>query len=207
MRIRVAIIEDDSGIRDSLSGLLKLAPDLKCTGAFSNVETALKMLPLDWPDIVLMDINLPKMSGIEGAAKLKVMRPALQILMLTAYADNDKIFESLKAGASGYLLKHTPPAELIAAIHEVQKGGSPLSGAIARKVVRHFQQTPAPETESLSEREEEVLSLLAKGHQTREIAEMLGITFETVRTHLRRIYDKLHVNSRTEALLKYLGRS
>src|SRR5688572_24282380 len=135
MRIRVAIVEDDTGIRESLNGLLNLAGDFKCIGAFSNVETALKMLPMDWPDVVLMDINLPKMSGIEGVAKLKTLRPALQVLMLTAYADNDKIFESLKAGANGYLLKHTPPAEILAAIKEVQSGGSPLSGAIARKVV------------------------------------------------------------------------
>ena len=206
MRIQVSIVEDDTGIRESLTALLNLSSDFKCVGAFPNVETALKMLPLDWPDVVLMDINLPKMSGIEGVAKLKAMRPALQVVMLTSYADNEKIFESLKAGANGYLLKHTQPAEILAAIKEVRNGGSPLSGAIARRVIQHFQQPPCPEAETLTPREQEILDLLAKGDSTREIAEKLGISFETVRAHLRKIYEKLHVNSRSEALLKYLRR-
>ncbi len=206
MPIKVAIIEDDEGIRKSLSSLLNKTEGLRCVSDFSNVEAALKNLPRAWPDVLLMDINLPRISGIDGAAKLKALRPALQILMLTVYADNRKIFQSLKAGASGYLLKQTPRSEILQAIVDVHRGGAPMSGPIARRLVEHFQKRVpnAAEAENLSKRESEILDYLAQGYHNKEIAEMLDISFETVRTHLRKIYEKLHVSSRTEAVIKYL---
>ena len=205
--IKVAIIEDDTGIRESLAVLVNMGSGFRCLNTFSNVEAALKALPGSWPDVLLMDINLPRMDGIEGVSKLKAMRPQLQVLMLTVYADTEKIFDSLKAGASGYLLKQTSPAEILEAIQEVHSGGSPMSSTIARKVVRHFQQQPVlNEAENLSKRELEILEHLAKGFQNKQIAQALGIEFETVRSHLRRIYEKLHVNSRTEAVIKFLKR-
>lgn len=207
MPVRVSIVEDDAGIRESLAIVINGSDGFRCLSTFPNAELAAADLPQNWPDVVLMDINLPRMSGIDCVAKLKAMRPALQVIMLTVYADNEKIFRSLQAGASGYLLKQTPPAEILSAISEVLRGGSPMSSAIARKVVMHFQQTPpASPAEGLSRREQEILDLLARGDHNKQIADKLGITFETVRTHLRNIYEKLHVNSRTEAVLKYLGR-
>ncbi len=207
MPIRVAIVEDDAGIRQSLTALLRCAENLEFVDSFSTVEAALQTLPQDWPDVLLMDINLPRMSGIQGVAKIKALRPSLLVVMLTVYADNEKIFESLKAGANGYLLKQTPPEEILEAIADVHAGGSPMSSPIARKVVDHFQrQASCPETETLSKRELEILNYLAEGCHNKEIAQKLGIAYETVRTHLCRIYEKLHVNSRTEAVLKYLGK-
>jgi DNA-binding NarL/FixJ family response regulator len=205
MSIKVSIVEDDAGIRESLAILINGAQGFRCGTTFANAEVALKQLPLDWPDVVLMDINLPKMSGIELVAKLKVLRPTLQVLMLTVYADNEKIFKSLKAGASGYLLKQTPPNEILDAINDVNRGGSPMSNSIARQVVLYFQQRPpANETENLSRRELEILGHLAKGYQYKEIADILTLSVLTVRAHIRNIYEKLHVHSRTEAVVKYL---
>jgi DNA-binding NarL/FixJ family response regulator len=206
-RIKVAIVEDDDGIRSSLTALIKTAEQFQFLNSYPDVESALKDLPRNWPEVLLMDINLPRLSGIEGVAKIKALRPSLMVIMLTVYADNEKIFQSLKAGANGYLLKQTPPEEILEAIADVHRGGSPMSSPIARKVVDHFQrQAACPEAENLSKRELEILNYLAEGCHNKEIAQKLGISYETVRTHLSRIYEKLHVNSRTEAVLKYLKR-
>jgi DNA-binding NarL/FixJ family response regulator len=206
MPIKVSIVEDDARVREGLSFLLEGSAGFACASLFSNAEAALKQLPQQWPDVVLMDINLPKMSGIECVLKLKALNPSLQIVMLTSSEDEDTIFNSLKSGASGYLVKQTPPTEILEAIEDVHKGGSPMSRSIARKVVRHFQQEqPRNETESLSKRELEILTYLTKGLQYKEIADTLDISIGTVRTHLRSIYEKLHVRSRTEAVVKFLG--
>lgn len=203
---KVAIIEDDSGLRESLAILINGSGGFHCTGTYSTAEAALKNLPCDWPDVVLMDINLPQMSGIECVAKLKEIRPALQVIMLTVYVDNEKIFRSLQAGASGYLIKQTAPAELLAAIADVQRGGAPMTNSIARRVVQYFQQRkPVNESENLTQREHEILDLIAQGHRDKEIADKLSLSVRTVGTHVRNIYDKLHVRSRTEAVLKFLG--
>ena len=208
-QIKVAIVEDDAGVRESMSVLINGTAGFRCINTFPNAEVALKKLPLEWPDVVLMDINLPEISGIECVSRLKAIRPSLQILMLTVYMENEKIFKSLMAGASGYLIKQTPPAQILDAIAEVHRGGSPMSSHIARKVVQFVQQQGASteETANLSKREHEILTQLAKGYQYKEIADMLGISVLTVRNHLRNIYEKLHVRSRTEAVVKFLGKA
>ncbi|HZV35935.1 MAG TPA: response regulator transcription factor [Verrucomicrobiae bacterium] len=205
---RVAIIEDDSGVRESLAVLINGAAGFRCAGAYPNAETALKQLPESWPDIALMDINLPQMSGIDCVAKLKSLRPELRVLMLTVHVDSELIFKSLKAGADGYLIKQTTPSEILDALADVLRGGAPMTNTIARKVVLFFQQQGAvdDETASLTKREHEILTQLAKGYQYKEIADSLGITLLTVRTHIHHIYEKLHVRSRTEAVVKFLGR-
>lgn len=204
--IRVAIVEDHASIREGLIMHLRRAANILFTAAYASGEEALRGLPTDLPDVVLMDINLPGQSGIECVAALKALFPALQVLMLTVYDDSDQIFAALRAGASGYLLKRTPPNELIEAIKEVCRGGSPMSMQIARKVVAHFHQIakPASDIEKLTPREQHILSLLANGSYYKEIAAELGISPNTVRNHLHEIYHKLHVQSRTEAVLKYL---
>jgi DNA-binding NarL/FixJ family response regulator len=205
--IKVAVVEDDKRLREGLVFLLNSTSEFQCVGSYPNAEMALKQLPSDWPDVVLMDINLPNMSGIECVAKLKALRPQLQVVMLTAYVDNEQIFNSLKAGASGYLIKKTPATEILEAVTDAHKGGSPMTSSIARKVVEFFRQAPPEkETEDLSKRELEILDLLAKGYRYKEIADTLSISFDTVRFHLRNIYEKLHVHSRTEAVVKYLGK-
>ena len=208
MLVRVSIVEDDSGIRESLAILINGAPGLRCVSTFPSAELALKQLPQDWVDVVLMDINLPRMSGIECTLKLKQLNPKLQIIMLTVYEDTEQIFRSLQAGASGYLIKETSPSDILDAIKDVSQGGSPMSSHIARKVVQYFQrERPSQhETENLSARETEILGCLAKGYRYKEIADQLGISVLTVRSHLRRIYEKLHVRSRTEAVVKFLGK-
>jgi DNA-binding NarL/FixJ family response regulator len=208
MSIKVAIVEDSRGTRESLSELLARAPSLRCVGAHPNGEQALKAIPAENPDVVLMDINLPGMSGIECVARLKAQLPKVQVLMLTTYEESDLIFDSLRNGASGYLLKNLPPAELVQAVEQVHAGGAPMSMQIARKVVSHFQRIkqPASEVEQLTHREQEILALLAKGYLYKEIAEALGITLSTVRAHLHTVYEKLHVQSRTQAVVKFLGR-
>lgn len=207
MSIKVAIVEDDAGVREGLANLINGTKNFSLVGAFANAEVALKRLPEAWPDVVLMDINLPNMSGMECVSKLKELRPALQIIMLTVYADSDKIFESLTRGASGYLLKKTTPAKIVEAILDVHSGGSPMSNTIARRVVQHFQKRPATSpTEGLTKRENEILVFLARGQQYKEIADSLSISLETVRVHIRHIYEKLHVHSRTEAVVKFLGK-
>jgi DNA-binding NarL/FixJ family response regulator len=208
MPITVSIVEDSRGTRESLTELLKRSPGLRCVGAYATGEQALRELPDAIPDVVLMDINLPGMSGIECVARLKAKTPQLQVLMLTTYEEGDLIFESLRAGANGYLLKNMPPGELVHAVEQVHAGGSPMSMHIARKVVNHFQQIkkPSSEMEKLTKRELEILALLAKGFLYKEIADQLGISLSTVRAHLHTVYEKLHVQSRTEAVVKYLGK-
>ncbi|MDQ6631328.1 MAG: response regulator transcription factor [Verrucomicrobiota bacterium] len=207
MTTKVAIVEDDSGLRESLAILINGSSGLQCVATYSTAEAALKKLPLDWPDVVLMDINLPQMSGIECVAQLKLLRPSLQIIMLTVYVDNERIFKSLQAGASGYLIKQTAPAELLAAVADVQRGGAPMTNTIARRVVQYFQQRkPSKESENLTSREQEILDLIAQGYRDKEIADKLSVSVRTVGTHIRNIYEKLHVHSRTEAVLKFLNK-
>jgi DNA-binding NarL/FixJ family response regulator len=203
--VKVAIVEDDSGLRQSLIALVEASGRLRCTGAYVNAEAALKQIPADWPDVVLMDVNLPQMSGIECVARLKALRPSLQVLMLTVHLDSDLIFKSLTAGASGYLLKRASPAEILAALEDVHSGGSPMSSAIARKVVDFFQKkAPQREAGTLTAREQQILVELARGYRDKEIGEMLSISVPTVRTHVRNIYEKLHVRSRAEAVARFI---
>jgi len=208
MRIRVSIVEDSRGTRESLTELLDRAPTIRCVGAHPSGEEALQQIPAEAPDVVLMDINLPQMNGIECVAQLKKQQPGLQVLMLTTYEEGDLIFDSLRKGASGYLLKNMPPAELVQAIEQVHAGGAPMSMQIARKVVSHFQQIKKPQSDmdQLTKREHEILALLAKGFLYKEIADQLGVALSTVRAHLHTVYEKLHVQSRTEAVVKFLGR-
>lgn len=207
-QIAVAVVEDAAGTRDSLRTLLERAPGIRCLGGFGTGEEALRALPALLPDVVLMDINLPGMNGIRCVAQLKDKLPKAQFLMLTSYEDSELIFESLRVGASGYLTKNLDPDEIIQAVEQVHAGGSPMSMNIARKVVNHFRQIkqPSSDMEKLTEREQEVLALLAKGFLYKEIAEQLGISLHTVRGHVHLVYEKLHVQSRTEAVLKYLGK-
>ncbi len=207
MPISVAIVEDDAGIREMLTRVVQRAPGLEFVASVENGEEALERLPALAPNVVVMDIQLPGMSGIECTQSLKKSIPQAQVLVFTVFGDSDQVFRALEAGASGYLLKRTARTELVEAIKQVWDGGAPMSGEVARKVVDSFRRpAPAqnPETESLTTREEEVLALLAKGYITKEIADQLAISFDTVRFHLKHIYQKLHVRSRTEALLKYL---
>jgi len=206
--IAVAVVEDAQGTRQSLAALLERTPGLKCVGAFASGEEAARDIPVLLPDVVLMDINLPGMNGIKCVAQLKLALPKTQFLMLTSYEDSELIFESLQVGASGYLMKNQDPAEIVQAVQQVHAGGSPMSMNIARKVVNHFQQIkkPSSDMEQLTAREQEVLALLAKGFLYKEIADQLGISLHTVRGHVHLVYEKLHVQSRTEAVLKYLGK-
>lgn len=204
--ITVAIVEDLDEIRNGLAALINGSPGFRCVGTFPNGSEALSSIPTLKPDVVLMDIDMPSMNGIDCIIALKEQIPHLQISMLTVFEDDEKIFRSLQAGASGYLLKKTVPVKLLEAIEELHSGGSPMSGQIARKVVTAFSRMgeSKKQTENLSPREQEILSYLAKGYRYKEIAAALFISVETVRTHLRNIYEKLHVRSRTEAVLKYL---
>ena len=208
MSIRVSIVEDNNRVRGSLARLITLSDGFKCVSEHSTGEEALAALPASKPDVVLMDINLPGMNGVECVRQLKPSLPDTQVMMLTVYENTDLIFQALSAGATGYLLKQTPPAELLSAVREVHNGGSPMTGHIARKVVASFQQTgsSAREFENLTPREKEVLDHLAKGFLYKEIAEAMNISYDTVHTHIRKIYEKLHVRSRTEAVAKHLGR-
>lgn len=208
MPIKVALVEDNEKIREGLAVLIDGSEGFRCAGAFGSAEEALRRIPAASPDIVLMDIELPRMSGIECTARLRELCPDAQIMILTVYEDDDKVFKSLVAGATGYLLKRTPPAALLESLRVIHEGGSPMSDQIARKVVEAFQQMgkSSAETENLSEREMEILQYLSKGYHDQEIADNFFLSVKTVRTHLRNIYRKLHVRSRTEAVLKYLNR-
>ena len=200
--IRVSIVEDDNRVRDSLARLIDRSPGFTCVSKHPSAEDALRDLPPHHPNVVLMDINLGGMSGVDCVRLLKEVLPETHVMMLTVYENTDHIFSALSAGASGYLLKQTPPDELLAAIQELNRGGSPMSSHIARKVVASFQ-APAPaarETANLSPRANEVLDYLAKGFLYKEIAEALGIGYDTVHTHIRRVYEKLHVRSRAQAV-------
>jgi DNA-binding NarL/FixJ family response regulator len=208
-RIKVSIVEDDRGTRKHLMTILGAAPALKTLNAYESGEDALRGMPDSVPDVVLMDINLPGMNGIQCVGELKTKLPKVQILMLTTYEDSKLIFDSLRAGASGYLLKNMAPQEVVQAVEQVSAGGSPMSMAIARKVVNYFQRMKQVKSELdvLSKREQEILALLAKGFLYKEIGDQLGITTGTVRVHLHTVYEKLHVSSRTEAVVKFLGKN
>jgi DNA-binding NarL/FixJ family response regulator len=205
MSIAVSIVEDDRKTREGLVALLRCASGIRLLGVYPSGEAALTGVPAEKPEVVLMDINLPGMSGIDCIAKLKARMPELRALMLTTYEDSHLIFNSLRAGASGYILKNKSSAELLTAIEQVHEGGAPMSMRIARKVVAFFTQLPGPavESERLSEREAQVLAALAKGLLYKEIGIQLKISENTVRTYIKRIYEKLHVNSRTEAVAKF----
>ncbi len=202
---RVAIVEDNNVIRESLAEFVQRDPECHCVGTYATGGEALRMIPRVAPDIVLMDIQLPDISGIECTAKLKQLLPSVQIIIVTVYEDTDRIFKALRSGACGYLLKRCTPDELLAAIREVRLGGAPMSREVARKVISFFQEPvkAAAEVEELSPREREILELLAHGFANKEIAARLGVSDGTIRWHLRHIYHKLHVRSRTEAALKF----
>ncbi len=203
--IGVAIVEDNAALRRQFAQLLADAPGFRCAGAYPNAEAALAGIAAEPPEVVLMDIQLPGMSGVDCVARLKKSLPEINVVMLTVYDDSELIFRALENGASGYLLKRTPPAELLRSIRDVREGGAPMSGHIARLVVQSFQRRgPSPHAaENLTPREEEVLRLVSQGFINKEIAHDLGIGLETVRQHLKNIYAKLHVRSRTEAAMKY----
>lgn len=203
--IAVSIVEDDAQARKILAGWVSHAPGFRLSGDWGNAEAALEALPGQSPDVVLMDINLPGMSGVDAVKKLKPVLPETQFVMLTVYEDADHIYNALAAGATGYLLKETPRQELLDALRDVHRGGSPMTSNIARKVVQSFGQTRAAahDGEDLSPREQEVLDLLARGYLYKEIAERLNISVPTVNTYVRRMYEKLHVRSRAQAVAKY----
>lgn len=206
--ITVAIVEDDKGIRQSLEWMLKASSEFSCVASCSSAEEALQVLPKAAPEVILMDINLPQLSGIECTSRIKELLPSAQVVMITVYGDTEKVFNALRAGASGYILKRAKPEQILDAIQEVHAGGVPMSSEIARKVLSAFREpTPAPEEEqNLSRREQEVLELLSQGCSNKEIADKLSVSIETVTWHLKHIYSKLHVRSRTQAALKFLSR-
>jgi RNA polymerase sigma factor (sigma-70 family) len=211
MPISVSIVEDNDQLRATLAKVIGRAPGFKFASDYRSAEDALAGLPKVKPDVVLMDINLPGMNGVECVRQLKTLVPATEVMMLTVYEDTENIFNALAAGASGYMLKRTSSKELIEAIHEVKRGGSPMTTHIARKVAQSFQKTSgqqraANELSELSEREQQVLDLLSQGLIYKEIADKLSISYETVHTYIRRIYEKLQVRTRTEAVAKFLQR-
>jgi DNA-binding NarL/FixJ family response regulator len=206
MQVKVAIVDDDEGIRTSLAALIRRAPALKLAGDYPDAETALKEIPRHPPDVVLMDINLPGIKGVECVRQLKSTLPQVQFLMLTVYEDSDSLFNSLKAGASGYLLKRTASARLLEAIRDVHGGGSPMTPQLARRVVQFFSKPAEGELSAsrLTPGEREFLDQLANGYAYKEIADRMKISIDTVRSYVRTVYEKLHVHSRTEAVVKYL---
>jgi DNA-binding NarL/FixJ family response regulator len=203
--ITVSIIDDDPEVRDNIAKYVNTARDMRCISAYQSAAEALKSVPKDQPDVVLMDINMAGMNGIECTRKLKLALPGVNILMLTVFDDSDQIFQALASGANGYLLKRSSPEKLLEAIRDVSQGGSPMSAPIARKVVRSFQVTPprGGEASELSHRELEVLQGLAQGLAYKQIADQLNVSIHTVRNYIRRVYEKLHVHSSGEALAKY----
>jgi DNA-binding NarL/FixJ family response regulator len=205
--IHIALVEDDDEIRANLAYRISDSPSLRLVGSYRDAETALAELPNRKTNVVLMDINLPGMDGVECVRSLKPKMVATQFIMLTVYEDSNRLFKSLMAGASGYLLKRTPPSKLMSAIREAHRGGSPMTPQIARLVVQHFRHTaePSSEIEALTARERDVLDQLSKGFRYKEIVGNLAISEGTLHSHIRNIYDKLHVHSRTEAVVKYLN--
>lgn len=201
MSIRVAIFEDNDDLREGLSHLVKGTPGYECVGAFPNCDTMVEGLSAAEPDVVLMDIGMPGMTGIEGVKLLKRHFPGIDVIMQTVYEDDERIFASLLAGASGYLLKKSPPAKILDAIKEVREGGAPMSASIARRVVLHFQRD-VNAGHSLSEREREILGGLVRGMSYKMIADEYFISIDTVRSHIKSIYEKLHVHSKSEAVAK-----
>jgi DNA-binding NarL/FixJ family response regulator len=206
--IRVAIVEDDAWVRENLAREISSFAGFECRGSYATAEAALAAIPLLPPEVVVLDINLPGIDGIECLRRLRASCPNLQFLMLTSYEESEKIFQSLRAGANGYLLKRADSAEVIDAIRQVHEGGAPMSSTIARQVVRHFNQmdSGASRLPGLSPREREVLELLARGAAYKEIAEHLSLSIETIRMNVKHIYTKLHVHSRGEAVAKFLHR-
>ena len=205
MQKTVLVVEDDTALREQFFKILSAAPDISCIGGYSSAESALPKIKTEAPDVVLMDIKLPGMSGIQCVMEIKKYDPNIQIIMVTVYEDSERIFRALKAGASGYLIKKSAQDQLIEAIRDVHKGGSPMSSPIARKVVRHFQMigVSPKETENLSPRETEVLDLLAQGFIYKEIGDQLKIGSETVRGYVKNICQKMQVRSRIEAVIKH----
>lgn len=203
--LRVSLIEDDAEARQIFAGWIGTAKGLTCCSEHGSAEAAVADLPALKPDVVVTDINLPGLSGIECVRKLKPQMPATQFVMLTVYEDSDHLFNALAAGASGYLLKRTACAELLGAIHAVHGGASPMTGSIARRIVQYFQAEPPPagDVVRLTPREKNVLDLLARGFLYKEIADSLGISLTTVNSHVRSIYEKMHVQSRGQAVAKY----
>lgn len=203
------MVEDLPAIRESIKLAIDGTDDLLCISVYENAETALEALPVLKPDIVLMDINLPGMSGIACMERIRASCPDIQFMMFTIYENSEQVFEALACGASGYLLKKTPHDQILEALRELHRGGSPMSTHIARKVVGAFRKplSGSPSQNPLSAREQEVLGLLSKGYLYKEIGDRLGISTGTVRQHIHKIYDKLHVQNRTEALNKYFGRA
>jgi DNA-binding NarL/FixJ family response regulator len=206
--IKVVIVEDETWMRENLVRELNNAPGFQCVNRYRTAEEALQGIPADQPDVVLMDINLPGMNGVECIRRLRVNLPEVRCLMLTVYEESEKIFNSLLAGASGYLLKRTSTADLLEAIRQVNDGGAPMSSNIARKVVAYFNEMGEQKsnTSTLSPREQQVLELLAKGVAYKNIADQFSLSIDTVRMHIKHIYTKLHVHSRSEATAKYLNR-
>ncbi|HEY4415158.1 MAG TPA: response regulator transcription factor [Verrucomicrobiae bacterium] len=204
--ITVSIVDDEADLREHIGGYLAAAGNIRCLTHYASAEEALQHLPQTKPNVILMDINLGGMDGIECVRRLTALMPQAQVLMLTVFEDPEQIFRALSAGASGYLLKRLPPKKLLEAIEEVVAGGSPMSASIARKVVQSFKTTPARGDESadLSQRERSVLDGLAEGLAYKQIADQLGVSIHTVRNYIRRIYEKLHVRTRTEAVAKFL---
>jgi RNA polymerase sigma factor (sigma-70 family) len=206
--VKIAIVEDNKTTREGLETIVNLSPDYRCVCVCETAEEALRLIPKHQPEVVLMDIQLPNMSGVECVAQLKERIPSVQVIMVTVYQDPDRIFRALRAGASGYLLKRATPEQVLNAIRDVQQGGVPMSAEIARKVIAHFQnQTVTSEVERLTPREREVLDLVVHGFSNKEIAERMSISVEAIRWHLKHIYHKLHVHSRTEAALKFRPQS
>ena len=205
--IKVALVEDNPSVREGLTAVLNGSTGFRCVGAYRTAEEALEKIPAVAPAVVMMDIHLPQLSGIECTRTLKTRMPEVQIIMLTIEEDSERVFQSLEAGATGYLLKNLPPTKILEAVEEVHRGGSPMSGPIARMLVRSFHR-PSPRSSlevRLTTREEEVLNLVARGYRSKEIAEELSIGVQTVETHLRNIYEKLHVRSRAAAVARFLG--
>ena len=206
-KLRIFLADDHMVVREGLKSLINAQPDMHVIGEAGDGQTAWQHAQECQPDVVIMDIQLPGISGVECTLQLKSIAPDIQVLVFTVFGDADLVFKALEAGASGYLLKRTPRSEIVDAVKDVWFGGAPMSGEIARKVVESFRKpvkTKDADLEQLTAREEEVLALLAKGYITKEIADQMGISFDTVRFHLKHIYQKLHVRSRSEALIKYL---
>jgi DNA-binding NarL/FixJ family response regulator len=209
MPIKVAIVDDDPRVRANLARAVDRSKDFQCAGQFESAEDAIARLPACAPNVVLMDINMPGLNGIECVNQLKAEHPDIEFIMLTVYEDTESVFNALAAGASGYLLKQAAREELFDAIRQVNAGGSPMTSHIARKVVQAFRQpaSDAGDTSKLSAREQQVLELLAKGYLYKEIADSLGISYDTVHNHIRHVYDKLHVRSRSQAVAKYFEKA
>jgi DNA-binding NarL/FixJ family response regulator len=201
----IGIVEDNATIRAGLEDLVSGLKGCRCVGAFGSAEEALRKLPALQPELVLMDIHLPNLSGIECTARLRELLPATRVLMLTVYEDEEKIFQALKAGASGYILKRAGKKEIVEAIQELRRGGAPMTSAIARKVVESFRGRTPNEELQLTRRENEILDCVARGFSNKEIAGQLSLSVETVGWHLKQVYEKLHVRGRTEAAIKFLA--